>query len=66
MKKFLVLFFACVACSTMQSCLEYDEPGDELGLGQVLNPDTNVKDGGDSSEEGQGDDATSDKNNAAE
>lgn len=37
MKKLLLILFACAACSTLQSCLEYDEPGDELGFGQVPN-----------------------------
>lgn len=40
MKKFLFFLLACAVCSTLQSCLEFDEPGDELGYGQILNPDT--------------------------
>lgn len=40
MKKILYILFAVFACTTLQSCLQFDEPGDELGFGQVLNPDT--------------------------
>lgn len=36
MKKFLFIFLAGMLCTTLQSCLEYDEPGDELGLGQLV------------------------------
>lgn len=35
MKKLLFILIACGACSLMQSCLEYDEPGDELGFGEI-------------------------------
>ena len=40
MKKILYILFAVFACTTLQSCLQFDEPGDELGFGQVLNPDS--------------------------
>lgn len=40
MKKLLYIFLLGLACTALQSCLEYDEPGDELGFGQKLNPDT--------------------------
>lgn len=40
MKKIFYILFAVFACTTLQSCLQFDEPGDELGFGQVLNPDT--------------------------
>ena len=46
MKKLLLILLACGACSMLQSCLEYDEPGDELGFGQVPNvqqPDSDKK-----------------------
>lgn len=51
MKKILYIFFAVFACTTLQSCLQFDEPGDELGFGQVLNPDTQNADEGEDGEE---------------
>ena len=51
MKKILYILLAVFACTTLQSCLQFDEPGDELGFGQVLNPDT--ENGGQTSDNGQ-------------
>lgn len=42
MKKILYLALACFACGMVQSCLPFDEPGDELGFGQKLNPEAGL------------------------
>lgn len=52
MKKILYLALACFACGMVQSCLPFDEPGDELGFGQKLNPEAGQP-GNDQPTEGQ-------------
>lgn len=37
MKKSISLLIALLACCALQSCLQYDEPGDELGFDQIQN-----------------------------